>query len=267
MTWAVREAAAAGAQRILLRGSDSPTLDAEVVREALAALREFDLVLRPDYDGGYSLVGLRRPAAGLFDHPMSTPVGPRGHPRQRRPARPAHLASRRRASTSTPRRTSTAWPPRAVTGGSPRCAPDPGLPRRQRPVARALGQAPPIPGRELPEVAPGVLERPAGSARGEGPLLRSRFDPPPARAAVPTKSPIQQVPGSSAGPALLGRSLAPKSPLVQEADPDFSLGTSLAFTYTDARRRSRAVVSARGMLAVLSSHSRGVDAAESGGPE
>jgi rSAM/selenodomain-associated transferase 1 len=72
MTWAVREAAAAGALRILLRGSDSPTLDAEVVRRALAALREVDLVLRPDCDGGYSLVGLRRPASGLFDHPMST---------------------------------------------------------------------------------------------------------------------------------------------------------------------------------------------------
>jgi rSAM/selenodomain-associated transferase 1 len=72
MTWAVREAAAAGAQQILLRGSDSPTLDAEAVREALAALRKFDLVLRPDSDGGYSLVGLRRPAAGLFEHAMST---------------------------------------------------------------------------------------------------------------------------------------------------------------------------------------------------
>ncbi len=72
MTWAVREAAAAGAQRILLRGSDSPTLDGEVVRGVLDALDELDLVLRPDCDGGYSLVGLRRPAAGLFGHPMST---------------------------------------------------------------------------------------------------------------------------------------------------------------------------------------------------
>jgi rSAM/selenodomain-associated transferase 1 len=73
MTWAARESAAAGAQRILLRGSDSPTLDAQAVGEALAALREFDLVLRPDCDGGYGLVGLRRPAAGLFGHAMSTP--------------------------------------------------------------------------------------------------------------------------------------------------------------------------------------------------
>jgi rSAM/selenodomain-associated transferase 1 len=72
MAWAAREAAAAGARRILLRGSDSPTLDAAVVAEALDALRELDLVLRPDRDGGYSLVGMRRPCAGLFGHPMST---------------------------------------------------------------------------------------------------------------------------------------------------------------------------------------------------
>jgi rSAM/selenodomain-associated transferase 1 len=72
MTWAAREAAAAGAQRILLRGSDSPTLDGGVVAGALDTLGELDLVLRPDRDGGYSLVGLRRPAAGLFGHPMST---------------------------------------------------------------------------------------------------------------------------------------------------------------------------------------------------
>jgi rSAM/selenodomain-associated transferase 1 len=72
MEWAVREACAGGAARVLLRGSDSPLIDGGVVREALAALDEADLVLRPDQDGGYGLVGMRRPAPGLFDHPMST---------------------------------------------------------------------------------------------------------------------------------------------------------------------------------------------------
>ena len=72
MTWAVREAAAAGARRILLRSSDSPTLDVGVVRGVLDTLAERDLVLRPDCDGGHSLVGLRRPAADLFGHPTST---------------------------------------------------------------------------------------------------------------------------------------------------------------------------------------------------
>ncbi len=72
MAWAVREACAGGASRVLLRGSDSPLIDAEIVSEALEALDGADLVLRPDQDGGYGLVGLKRPAPGLFEHPMST---------------------------------------------------------------------------------------------------------------------------------------------------------------------------------------------------
>ncbi len=72
MEWAAAEVAAAGAQRILLRGSDSPLMDEEVVSTALAQLEEVDLSLSPDRDGGYNLVGLRAPAWGLFDHPMST---------------------------------------------------------------------------------------------------------------------------------------------------------------------------------------------------
>lgn len=72
MAWAVGEAAAAGAERILLRGSDSPLLDRATLAEALSALEASDLVICPDLDGGYGLVGLRRPVPGLFDHAMST---------------------------------------------------------------------------------------------------------------------------------------------------------------------------------------------------
>jgi rSAM/selenodomain-associated transferase 1 len=72
MAWAIREAAAAGADRILLRGSDSPALDRERIAAVLAALDPFDLAVSPDLDGGYNLIGLRRPAPGLFDHPMGT---------------------------------------------------------------------------------------------------------------------------------------------------------------------------------------------------
>ncbi len=72
MSWALRELAASGARRVLLRGSDSPILDGEIVAEALASLDHSDLCVSPDRDGGYSLIGLRRPLAGLFDHPMST---------------------------------------------------------------------------------------------------------------------------------------------------------------------------------------------------
>ena len=72
MQRSVDEAAAAGASRILVRGSDNPVLDGEAVGRALGALLDADLVLCPDRDGGYGLVGLREPVPGLFDHPMST---------------------------------------------------------------------------------------------------------------------------------------------------------------------------------------------------
>ena len=68
----MRDAASGGANRLLLRGSDSPILDGEKVADALRTLDEADLVVCPDLDGGYNLIGLRRPAVGLFDHPMST---------------------------------------------------------------------------------------------------------------------------------------------------------------------------------------------------
>jgi glycosyltransferase A (GT-A) superfamily protein (DUF2064 family) len=72
MEAAVEDAAAAGASPILLRGSDSPALDAEPIGAALSALERHDLVLCPDRDGGYGLAALRRPAPGLFAHPMGT---------------------------------------------------------------------------------------------------------------------------------------------------------------------------------------------------
>ena len=72
MAWAVAELAAAGLDGVLLRGSDSPALDPQTLDASLDALADFDLCLCPDLDGGYSLVGLRRPVPGLFDHPMST---------------------------------------------------------------------------------------------------------------------------------------------------------------------------------------------------
>jgi rSAM/selenodomain-associated transferase 1 len=63
---------ACGAGPVLLRGSDSPTLGLATLEAALEALARSDLVICPDRDGGYNLVGLARPAPGLFSHPMST---------------------------------------------------------------------------------------------------------------------------------------------------------------------------------------------------
>ena len=62
-----------GYTRMVLRGTDSPTLPAARVPEAFAALASgADLVLCPDRDGGYNLVGLCRPVDALFELEMST---------------------------------------------------------------------------------------------------------------------------------------------------------------------------------------------------
>lgn len=48
-------------------GSDCPALNTRHLQQAIAALREgHDAVLAPAEDGGYALVGLARPAPGLF---------------------------------------------------------------------------------------------------------------------------------------------------------------------------------------------------------
>jgi uncharacterized protein len=72
MEHALARELAAGRRPVLLRGSDSPTLGLVTLAAALDALSGHDLVICPDRDGGYNLVGLGRPAPGLFSHPMST---------------------------------------------------------------------------------------------------------------------------------------------------------------------------------------------------
>jgi N-glycosylase/DNA lyase len=53
---------------VIAIGSDSPTLDPARVEEAVDALERHDVVLGPTEDGGYYLIGTRRPEAstGLF---------------------------------------------------------------------------------------------------------------------------------------------------------------------------------------------------------
>jgi rSAM/selenodomain-associated transferase 1 len=72
MANALVDASAAGFARILLRGSDNPSLaGAELVR-GLAALDGADLAVGPDRDGGYGWIALRGAPPGLFEHAMST---------------------------------------------------------------------------------------------------------------------------------------------------------------------------------------------------
>ncbi len=47
-----------GAKRALLIGSDCPSIDCQLITEALAALHKNQLVLGPTADGGYYLVGM-----------------------------------------------------------------------------------------------------------------------------------------------------------------------------------------------------------------
>ena len=62
MRRAMADAFGAGCRRVVIIGTDCPSLSAEHVGEAFDALREHDLVLGPSSDGGYWLIGLRAPA-------------------------------------------------------------------------------------------------------------------------------------------------------------------------------------------------------------
>lgn len=66
---AVAEAAEAGFAPVVLIGTDSPTLPPDRLTAALTLLETgaADAVLGPAADGGYYLLGLRKPAPGLLD--------------------------------------------------------------------------------------------------------------------------------------------------------------------------------------------------------
>jgi rSAM/selenodomain-associated transferase 1 len=52
---------------VLLMGTDAPDLNAAVLQQAAQALQTHDAVFVPAHDGGYALVGLRRPVPELFE--------------------------------------------------------------------------------------------------------------------------------------------------------------------------------------------------------
>ena len=62
-----------GYERVLLVGTDVPTLPLSVYQDALTLLDKSDVVLGPALDGGYYLIGLKKPAEQLFTQvPWST---------------------------------------------------------------------------------------------------------------------------------------------------------------------------------------------------
>ena len=56
-----------GASQAVIIGSDSPTLPASSIKKAFSLSGRADIVLGPSLDGGYYLIGLKSPCAGLFE--------------------------------------------------------------------------------------------------------------------------------------------------------------------------------------------------------
>lgn len=66
---------ALGCQQAAIMNSDSPTLPVSYVVDAFDRLAQADVTLGPTDDGGYYLIGLKRPAPSLFlTVQMSTPT-------------------------------------------------------------------------------------------------------------------------------------------------------------------------------------------------
>ncbi|MFW6229821.1 MAG: TIGR04282 family arsenosugar biosynthesis glycosyltransferase [Halanaerobium sp.] len=52
---------------VIITGSDLPLLDLDIFTEALAGLKERDIVIGPSRDGGYYLLGMKKPEESLFN--------------------------------------------------------------------------------------------------------------------------------------------------------------------------------------------------------
>lgn len=73
MAHAFDAAFAVGARRVVIIGTDCPGLSTALLQAAFRALHTADVVLGPATDGGYYLLGLRRPQPALFQGiPWST---------------------------------------------------------------------------------------------------------------------------------------------------------------------------------------------------
>jgi hypothetical protein len=67
------EALTAGAERVAIVAADTPHLPVELYEAGFALLDEADVALGPALDGGYYLIGAKRPAPELFAGvPMGT---------------------------------------------------------------------------------------------------------------------------------------------------------------------------------------------------
>jgi rSAM/selenodomain-associated transferase 1 len=68
---------------VMLMGTDAPGLNAAMLQQAALALQTHDAVFVPAHDGGYALVGLRRPAPELFEDMVWSTAGVMAETRMR----------------------------------------------------------------------------------------------------------------------------------------------------------------------------------------
>ena len=66
MEHCIAELCAEGHRPVVIRNTDSPELEVELVLRAVRECGEGKLVLGPDSGGGYYLLGLAKPCAGLL---------------------------------------------------------------------------------------------------------------------------------------------------------------------------------------------------------
>lgn len=67
MAVAIEEGLEDGYQTVTIIGSDSPTLPASLILDAVAALEHADVVFAPTFDGGFALIAARCPIEALRD--------------------------------------------------------------------------------------------------------------------------------------------------------------------------------------------------------
>ncbi len=74
LDYLLTQALASGSQRVAVMDSDSPTLPAVYISQAFERLADSDVVIGPTRDGGYYLIGMKKPHSHLLlQVQMSTP--------------------------------------------------------------------------------------------------------------------------------------------------------------------------------------------------
>lgn len=70
MFGAMENAFGEGSQSVIIIGSDCPDISVEILEKAFSHLQQHDLVIGPALDGGYYLIGMKRPVSYVFPEDM-----------------------------------------------------------------------------------------------------------------------------------------------------------------------------------------------------